>query len=289
MKFDGYRILCRIQESRARLISRNGKDWTAKFEEVARAGSALAVRQAILDGEVAVLQPDGTTSFQALQNATGAGTIGNLVYFVFDLLHLDGYDLMRAPLEERKAALKDLLGAPSTPDVVRFSDHVVGSGDEFFARACRTSLEGIVSKKRDAPYEPGRGRSWLKVKCVQRQEFVIGGFTEPSGSRSGIGALLLGVQDDAGLRYAGKVGTGFTAKVLQDLRRKLDPIEVAKSPFAGPPPRPGGKVHWTRPELVGEVAFTEWKGDGRLRHPSFLGLRIDKPAREVKREEPEPT
>jgi bifunctional non-homologous end joining protein LigD len=289
MKFDGYRILTRVDSGKAQLLSRNGKDWTAHFPAVARAAADLEVRQALLDGEVAVLKKDGTTSFQDLQNAMGAGKQGEIVYFAFDLLHLDGYDLTGAPLQERKALLAELLAGADGSGVLRLSDHVVGSGRQFFERACRTALEGIVSKRRDAPYEPGRGRSWLKVKCLHRQEFVIGGFTEPSGSRSGIGALLLGVHEGSDLRYVGKVGTGFTARLLQELRRRLDRLEQRTSPFAGAPPRPGGTVHWVKPEMVGEVAFTEWTSDGRLRHPSFCGIRSDKPASEVTREAARPT
>ena len=173
--------------------------------------------------------------------------------------------------------------------MVRYSAHVVGSGREFFDNACRMSLEGIVSKRRDARYEAGRGGSWLKVKCLRRQEVVIGGFTEPSGSRTGIGALLVGVHEpDGALRYVGKVGTGFTDKVLRDLRRRLEALEQDQSPFT-PRPKGVGAAHWVKPELVAEVAFTEWTGDGKMRHPSFQGLRTDKPAREVVREEATPT
>jgi bifunctional non-homologous end joining protein LigD len=287
LKFDGYRILARVQDGRARLISRNGNDWTGNFPSLTAALESLPVSQALIDGEVAVVLPDGTTSFQALQNALSQRDQGELVYFAFDLPHLDGYDLTRARLEDRKAALQPLLtGAGSA---LRYSAHVVGSGQEFFDNACRLSLEGIVSKRRDAPYEAGRGGSWLKVKCLRRQEVVIGGFTEPSGSRTGLGALLVGVHEaGGGLRYVGKVGTGYTEKVLRDLRRRLEALEEAKSPFS-PPPKGVGAAHWVKPELVAEVAFTEWTGDGKMRHPSFQGLRTDKPAREVVREQATPT
>jgi bifunctional non-homologous end joining protein LigD len=286
MKFDGYRILARVQGGRATLLSRNGKDWTAQFPSVAAAVHALPVTQAMIDGEVAVLLPNGTTSFQALQNALGQQDQGELVYFAFDLPHLDGYDLTRASLEDRKAALGGLLAGAT--GVVRYSAHVVGSGDEFFANACKLSLEGIVSKRRDAPYETGRGRSWLKVKCLRRQEVVIGGFTEPSGSRTGLGALLVGVHEKGRLVYVGKVGTGYTDKVLKDLRRRLNALEQPASPFHVRP-KGVGAPHWVEPELVAEVAFTEWTGDGKMRHPSFQGLRTDKPAREVVRERATPT
>ncbi len=286
MKFDGYRILSRLQGGRATLMSRNGNDWTAHFPQVAAAVQALPASQAMIDGEVAVLLPNGTTSFQALQNALSQRAQGELVYFAFDLPHLDGYDLTRAGLEDRKAALAGLLS--KTSGAVRYSAHVVGSGDEFFASACALLLEGIVSKRRDAPYEMGRGRGWLKVKCLRRQEVVIGGFTEPTGSRAGLGALLVGVHGGGALVYVGKVGTGYTDKVLKDLRRSLEALEQPACPFQ-PRPKGVGSPHWVKPELVAEVAFSEWTGDGKMRHPSFQGLRTDKPAREVVRERAAPT
>jgi len=287
LKFDGYRILGRVQDGRARLISRNGNDWTDNFPSLAAALEALPVSQALIDGEVAVLLPDGTTSFQALQNALSKRDRGELVYFAFDLPYLDGYDLTRARLEDRKGALAALVEGAGT--AVRYSAHVVGSGDAFFEKACGMRLEGIVSKKRDAPYVPGRGGSWLKVKCLRRQEVVIGGWTEPSGSRTGLGALLVGVHEKGGgFAFAGKVGTGFTDKVLRDLRRRLGALEQEASPFS-PKPKGVGAAHWVKPELVAEVAFTEWTGDGKMRHPSFQGLRMDKPAREVVRERETPT
>jgi len=287
LKFDGYRILGRLQDGHARLISRNGNDWTDHFPSLAAALEALPVSQALVDGEVAVLLPDGRTSFQALQNALSTRAQGDLVYFAFDLPYLEGYDLTRARLEDRKAALAALVAGAGT--AVRYSSHVVGSGDAFFAKACGMRLEGIVSKRRDAPYESRRGGSWLKVKCGRRQEVVIGGWTEPSGSRTGLGALLVGVHEKGGgLTFAGKVGTGFTEKVLRDLRRRLGALEQDASPFS-PKPKGVGAAHWVKPELVAEVAFTEWTGDGKMRHPSFQGLRADKPARDVVRERETPT
>jgi bifunctional non-homologous end joining protein LigD len=282
LKFDGYRILCRLQDGQARLLSRNGKDWTEQFEPVARAAQRLPFAQALVDGEVAMLLADGTTSFNALQNAGAPPPGARLTYFVFDLLHVDGYDLAKAPLEARKQALRARI--PAGPGVVRFSDHVVGNGRAFHEKACGMKLEGIISKRRDAPYEAARSRSWLKVKCVHEQEFVIGGFTDPEGARSGIGALLLGVYEGDALRFSGKVGTGFTDKSARELRARLQKLERKASPF-------GGKIsgtaraHWVEPNLVAEVAFSEWTPDHRLRHPSYQGLREDKPARQVVREQ----
>jgi bifunctional non-homologous end joining protein LigD len=283
MKFDGFRIVCRLARRRATLWSRNARDWTGRFPGIAAAAARLPVREALLDGEVAVLLPNGTTSFQALQNELTGGGQGRLVYFVFDLLHVDGQDLTGATLEVRKRALARIVGSRQA-GAVRYSSHVVGEGAAFFEAACRRSLEGIVSKRRDRPYEPGRGQGWLKVKCVRRQEFVVGGFTEPKGTRTGLGALLLGVHDDTGgLVYAGKVGTGFTVASVAKLREKLDRIRIPESPFRRPPPG-ASAARWVKPELVAEVGFTEWTEDGRLRHPAFRGLREDKPAREIVRE-----
>ena len=286
MKFDGYRVLCRIEGGSARLLSRKGLDWSARLPGVASAAARLGVRSAMLDGEVAVVLPNGVTSFNALQNALGGAGGGELVYFVFDLLHLDGNDLTGVPLERRKEVLRALLDTPSARPTLRYSDHVAGNGAAFLRHACRMALEGVVSKRRDARYESGRGRSWLKAKCIQEQEFVVGGFTDPEGRRSGIGALLLGVYDDDGkLVYVGKVGTGFTSRMAVELRRRLDALRTATCPFEKRPPG-AAHAHWGRPELVGEVEFTEWTPDGRLRHPSWKGLREDKPAREIVRERP---
>jgi len=287
MKFDGYRIAAEVSRAGSvRLMSRNGKDWTAQFPSVGRDVERLGLTSAILDGEVAVVLPDGTTSFQALQNEMNGGGRGELVYFVFDLLQLAGHDLTGATLEDRKDALARVLsGGGRAAGAVRLSDHVSGEGEAFFANACRLGLEGIISKRRDSRYESGRSKSWLKVKCLERQEFVIGGYSDPEGSRIGIGALLLGVHDPGGgLVFAGKVGTGFTSKMLKDLQGRLSPLARPSSPF-GRARIPGvTRAHWVEPKLVAEVAFTEWTSDGRLRHPSFQGLREDKKASDVVRE-----
>ena len=286
MKFDGYRILARLDGGRVLLMSRNGRDWTDRFPTVAQAVARIPARQAMLDGEVAVVLADGTTSFQALQNAGTAAAGGELVYMVFDLLHLDGQDLTGARLEERKRRLQELIAAAGRrAEPLRYSGHVVGSGPEFFANACRLGLEGIVCKRRDAPYQSTRSQDWLKVKCVKEQEIVIGGYTDPAGSRLGIGALLGGVYEGDRLVYAGKIGTGFTERTLRDLHERLRDLEQPSCPFT-PRPTGLGRPHWVKPSLVAQVAFTEWTGDGKLRHPSFQGLREDKPAAEVVREAP---
>jgi len=284
-KFDGYRILAELDRGKVRLLSRRFKDWTAEFPVVAQAVAALPVKRAVLDGEVAVVMPDGRTSFQALQNARAGAP---LAYFVFDLLEVDGEPIAKLALDERKARLEQLVG--KAPGVIRYSDHVVGSGREFFQLACQQGLEGIISKRRDQPYVPGRGPTWVKTKCLLRQELVIGGYTDPEGSRTGIGALLVGYYEGGALRYAGKVGTGFSHALLGELRTLLGPRERAASAFSPEPPRAwtGAGRHWVTPTLVGEVAFSEWTHDGRLRHPSFQGLRKDKLAGDVVREVPTP-
>jgi bifunctional non-homologous end joining protein LigD len=287
VKYDGYRIGCALDGGRATLWSRRGKDWTGSFPDVAAACRRLPARSALLDGEVAALLPDGRTSFQALQNAFAAGAGATLAYFAFDLLHLDGADLAGRPLAERKAALEKLLAGAG--GIVRYAPHVVGGGAAVFREACRLGLEGIVSKRADQPYRPGRNAGWVKTKCVLRQELVVGGFTDPEGAaRDGLGALLVGHRDGAALRFAGKVGTGFTNPQARALRARLEALAAAECPFT---PRPEGwlgrNAHWVRPELVCEVAFTEWTSDGKIRHPSFQGLREDKRPEEVVRERPE--
>ncbi|HEU5254739.1 MAG TPA: DNA ligase D, partial [Vicinamibacterales bacterium] len=288
IKYDGYRIGARVRNRRVSLYTRNGNDWTAAFPEVADAVDHLGLDDALIDGEVAVVLPDGRTSFQALQNTAAGGRRGTLVYFVFDLLRMKGDTLESRPLEERKALLKKLVGSRSTGRI-RFSEHIDGNGQAFFSEACRAGLEGIVSKRRDQPYRAGRHGGWVKTKCVQRQEFVIGGFTDPEGMRAGIGALLIGYYDSGRLVFCGKVGTGFTHKLALELRARLERIEQTTCPFPSPPSgRLGRHAHWVKPELVCEVEFTEWTSDGKIRHPSFQGLRSDKNPKEIIREQPAP-
>ncbi|HTG33996.1 MAG TPA: DNA ligase D [Thermoanaerobaculia bacterium] len=287
IKYDGYRALCEIRDGEARLVTRHGKDWTDRFSPVAREAAKLPVRQAILDGEVVVLEADGTTSFQTLQNALAENRQDDLVYFAFDLIYLDGYDLRGAPLLARKEALLNLLAGGGK--TIRPGEHIEGDGEDFYRQACNFALEGIVCKRADLPYHSGRNKDWLKVKCLKRQEFAIVGFTDPEKSRVGFGALLLAVNDVHGkLVYAGKVGTGFNDRTLRELRARMDKLEVPKPAFKNPPRgAEARRSHWLKPKLVGEVAFTEWTREGILRHPTFQGLREDKSPEEIVRENPQ--
>ncbi|MFO0982388.1 MAG: DNA ligase D [Planctomycetota bacterium] len=290
IKLDGYRLIARAAGGKVRVFTRHGLDWTDRFPSIVRILESLPVAAAILDGEVVKLQADGRSSFDGLQDAIARRSDAGLTYFVFDLLHLDGFDLRQVPLEQRKQTLKPLLERLAYAANVRYTDHVVGRGKEFFLQAGRFRLEGVVSKLRDGAYRGVRSRDWLKAKCEHRQEFVVGGFTEPAGSRAGFGALLLGYYDAAGqLIYAGRVGTGFTDRDLEQLRTLLGRHEQAQTPFAALPRdavAPG--THWVAPELVAEVRFTSWTEARQLRHAAFLGLREDKRAREVTSELPAP-
>ena len=287
VKYDGYRILAKIDKDAIRLETRNGNDWTNNLSPISSSLAELGTRSAILDGEAVVLNEKGVSSFQRLQNLLSQAGRGELVYYVFDLLYLDGWDLRGCALSERKALLERLLRA--APENVRYSDHVRGRGPEFFAQACRHGLEGCVSKRADSPYAGARTKDWLKIKCLQRQEFVVCGFTEPSGSRSRFGALVLGFRDKKALRYAGRVGTGFSERTLEDVYRKLVPLERKSSPVKDPPKGANARgVRWVDPRLVAEVAFGEWTDEGIVRHPRFVGLREDKPAEDVVAEKPRP-
>ena len=285
IKFDGYRILARVEKGNVALITRNQQDWTDRCGFLVAPLAKLSVTSALLDGEVVALNENGTSNFQLLQNSLSGQVHSPLVYYVFDLLHVDGAELTNAPLLTRKERLSALI-KPAASSPVRYSEHWIGDGQKLYQEACRKGLEGIISKSVDQPYRSGRSRDWLKIKCVRNQEFVIGGFTDPAGSRAGLGALLVGVHDDNNrLLYAGKVGTGFTRESLLELRSRLDPLRIKSSPFVNPPRGAEARnVHWVKPELIGAVSFAEWTGDNLLRHPSFQGLREDKPPAQITRE-----
>jgi len=295
IKYDGYRIQARLECGAVRLLTRTGLDWTPKYPAIAAAVSSLGARQAYLDGELCGVGPDGITSFSMIQLASDRGNAAGLVFFLFDLLHLDGDDVAARPLIERKARLAALLSG--VPPPLRYSDHQAGHGPAFFEKACAMALEGIVSKRADAAYAPRNRGLWLKVKCLNREEFVVIGWTDPEGSRPFLGALLLAYHDPGGrLVYAGRVGTGINQAELARLWRRLQPLTADKMPLGVPPPRSTrfgsplvlSRVHWVRPELVAEVKFLTWTGDNLLRQVVYQGLREDKPAAEVRRDVPHP-
>ncbi len=284
-KYDGYRILCRVQNGSVKFVTRTGHDWTSKLQRIAAAAARLPAKTAWLDGEVVALRPDGSISFQNLQNAFDTQSETNLAYYVFDLLYLNGYDLRQVGLLERKQALAAIVPSGAS-ELIRYSDHIDGRGKVVFAEACRKGMEGIVSKRTNAPYRAGRNSNWIKIKCGHRQEFVIGGFTDPLGSRVAFGALLLGVYDEQRqFQYVGRTGTGFSERSLKAMHKRLTTLEQSRSPFvnhaSGVDRR---RVHWVKPQLVAEVSFAEWTNEGLLRQAVFHGLREDKAAKSVIKE-----
>lgn len=285
LKLDGYRLLCVADGERSQIYSRNHKLWSSKVPSLTRACASLGHR-AVLDGEAALLDERGRSSFQALVEAVNQGGEAEVRLFAFDLLFLDGVDLRDEPLIERKRTLEALLH--EADGRLLYLPHIVGRGDEVFAAACRQGAEGIVSKRIDGTYQSRRTRGWQKVKCVARQELVVAGFTPPTHAAHHLGALVLGVYDDEGrLHYAGRVGTGFSQQDRKALRQRLEGLARPSPPFAERVKEPGLRdVRWASPELVAEVEFSEWTRAGKVRHPSFLGLREDKDPREVVREQP---
>jgi bifunctional non-homologous end joining protein LigD len=284
LKFDGYRMLCHLNRGKVRFWSRNGKDWTEKFPNLFQPLKAFPAVTAILDGEIVIVDKHGRSSFQRLQQSM-KGAPAAFVFQIFDVIYLDGYNLTRTPLRERKALLEQLLVSTNGKGPLRYSDHVEGNGAQFFKQACQFGIEGIVSKLANSPYESTRSKSWLKTKCNRRQEFVIAGYTPSKKDFPGFGSLILGVYEKGKLIYAGRVGTGFSIKQRLELQKKLDRISQEATPFSVRPKDPGLRnARWAKPQLVGEVEFTEWTDEGSIRHPSFQGLREDKSAMEIIRE-----
>ena len=280
-KLDGVRCLAhRYDGGAVQLVSRTDRSMNGDYPELVRALEAEPCGDFVVDGEVVAFDRRGVTSFSRLQRRHRERVA--VSFYLFDVLRLDGRDVRDLPLRARKAELRRALrfGGP-----VRFSPHRNEHGEELFRDACRKGLEGIMAKRADGPYRATRSSDWRKLKCHAEQELVIGGYTAPQGSRTDFGALLVGYFEDGELSYAGKVGTGFDQHTLSDLGKRLRELERDDPPFAQVHPIPRG-THWVEPELVAQVGFTEWTRDGRLRHPRFLGLRDDKPAREVVREVP---
>jgi bifunctional non-homologous end joining protein LigD len=289
IKFDGYRLLGFRSGQMVKLITRNGKDWTRSFPLISTALLGLAADDAVLDMEAVVLDGHGKSSFQSLQNALGeGGDRKSVVAYVFDLLYVNGRDLTKLPLVERKEKLEALLGKSK---ILQYSAHVTGRGEDMFAKACEAGLEGIISKAAMSPYLGRRSKIWLKIKCSLRQEFIIAGYSDPRRGERALGALYLGYRKNGALRYAGKVGTGFTMKSAQELVDRLIKIPVAtpvlsRTETVGLGAGEWRAVHWVNPILLCEVSFTEWTADGHIRHPSFQGLREDKSASQVNKETP---
>jgi bifunctional non-homologous end joining protein LigD len=288
-KFDGERCVAHKLGSDVRLESRSGKDLTSTYPEVRAAVAAQRSREFRLDGEVVAFDGD-QTSFTRLQQRLGVTqpspeqvAKNPVVYCVFDLLDVEGEDLTDRPFVERRVRLTRTIRSSSA---LQLTEAWRNDSERRFAAACRSGWEGLIAKRADAPYVAGRSKSWLKLKCVWEQEFVIGGYTDPQGSREDFGALLVGYYEQGSLRYAGKVGTGYTRAILHDLGNRLRELETAEPPFVDARPTPRG-AHWTRPMLVAQIGFAEWTSDARLRQPRFLGLRDDKSPTEVIRERPQ--
>ncbi|HVL57122.1 MAG TPA: DNA ligase D [Burkholderiaceae bacterium] len=287
IKFDGYRVLARIDGRQPRLFTRNGHDWTDKLAGLARELSQLGLRSGWVDGEIVVPGENGAPDFQALQNAFDENRPAEIQYYLFDLPFCNGHDLRRVPLAERRALLRQIVAAVDS-ERIRFSDDFDVAPQTLLQTACAMRMEGVIGKRRDSTYQPGRrSPAWVKLKCTHRQEFVIGGYTDPQGSRTGLGSLLLGVHDAQGrLRYAGNVGTGFDRALLKSLTDRLEKLRTDSPPFDGLPRNVRG--NWVEPKLLAEVSFAEWTKDGRVRHAVFHGLRSDKPPAAITREQPAP-
>ena len=284
IKFDGYRLMTRIDGDAIQCFTRNGHDWTAKLPALVKAIAAAGISSAWLDGEIVVLNDHGVSDFGALQNAFDSASTTNIGYFVFDLPYLDGLDLTKVKLDQRREILRTVLARHPQENLL-FSEAFEHPPQDLLASAAQLGLEGVIGKRADSPYTSGRSRSWIKLKTQQRQEFVIGGYTAPKGARTGLGALMLGLHDASGqLRYAGNVGTGFDEKTLTMLTLRLEKIHSTQNPFSGAPVEARGQ--WVKPQLLTEVAFAEWTRAGRIRHAVFKGLRVDKTAKAIVRESP---
>lgn len=290
IKLDGFRMLVRIKNGEVKLFTRNGHDWTAKLPHQAKALARLSLDTAWLDGEIVLPDEQGVPNFQMLQNAFDSGKSAGIVFYLFDLPYLNGFDLRDVPVEVRRDALKQLLEHDIDP-ILRFSDDFDEQPDVLLKSVCAMQMEGLIGKRLGSPYVSRRSNDWIKLKCKRRHEFVVVGYSDPKGTRGGFGALLLGLHDDESgeLRYAGKVGTGFSESTLRTIHDQLHPLETATTPVSNPPTGADVRgVHWLRPSLLAEVAYAELTKDGVVRHAVFHGLRNDKPAVEIKEEQPQP-
>jgi bifunctional non-homologous end joining protein LigD len=286
VKYDGYRVVLSLEDGRARALTRSHADWSARFPTLTAAAEALPATGAIIDGEAVVFDSSGVSRFELLQRAI-AEHPERIAFAAFDLLYLNGHDLRGMRIEQRKELLRELLAQVGDSSPLRYAEHVLGPPSDFYAQACMSDLEGIVCKRIGSRYAPGRGREWVKIKCRQVQELVVGGFTEGAGARAPLGALLVGTYQGDRLVYAGRVGSGLTEASVASLRAQLDALELPDSPFDPPPHIAGHVVHWAHPQIVIQAAFREWTKEGLLRQPVFLGVREDKPPVEVTRERAE--
>ena len=298
IKWDGYRAIAFLDGKSVRLVSRNQNDLTAAYPELQEIAKSVKARTAVLDGEIVALDEQGRSSFGLMQQRTGVGEGGRrirrtrddipIAYYVFDLLYLDGFDMLQARLEQRKRLLREIV---SDNELLRYSEHYAGQGRALFEAAAQRGLEGIIAKHGTSCYEQRRSREWLKIKIVRRQECVIGGYTEPRGSRENFGSLVLGLYDDEGrLVPVGQAGSGFTEQTHADMWKRLQPLETTRNPFVGKV-ESDRRVHYVKPELVAEIKFTEWTHEGqsggvKMRAPVFEGLRLDKKPSECKFERP---
>jgi bifunctional non-homologous end joining protein LigD len=278
-KWDGFRSVCFVKDGRARFVSRNQIEMTAQYPELADVGKQVEAKEAILDGEIVALDQDGMPRFQLLQPRVGRKSglqalsgKGTIVYYVFDLLYADGYDLTPCSVVERKAVLEQILRPAS---FIKLSEHIEGDGEAFFKEIEKFHLEGMIAKRASSRYVQKRSSDWLKVKTIQRSEVVVGGYTEPRGSRSHFGALVVGLYKDRVLHYVAHVGGGFNQRTLSEIYKLMQPLKTKQSPFVDAP-KTNEPVQWLKPKLVAEVKFSEWTADARLRHPVFVGLREDK-------------
>lgn len=284
-KWDGFRSICFVRSGKARFVSRNQIEMTPQYPELAAVGKQLDTKEAILDGEIVALDQAGMPRFQLLQPRVGRKSgiealrgKGQIVYYVFDLLYVDGYDVTSCPVVERKELLHRILRPAS---FIKLSEHIKGDGEAFFKQIEKFHLEGMIAKRAGSPYVQKRSSDWLKVKTVQRSEVVIGGYTAPRASRSYFGALVVGLYDDRKLRYVAHVGGGFNQRSLADIYKLMQPLKTTDSPFIDAP-KTNEPVQWLKPKLVAEVKFSEWTAEHRLRHPIFMGLREDKKPEECR-------